>query len=179
MLIKQALGEGSTPWEISEGVEFFLRCYNSHMLDHTTLYPGVRETLYQLANGHQPSEVRRVMAVLSNKPVWPTREIIRGLGLKQFFKVIYGGNSFEFKKPDPIGIFAILRDTGAVAASSMMVGDSDVDILTGVNAGVWTCGVTHGFGTLNVKENPPDLIVDSLPELADAILHNTPARKLT
>ncbi len=60
-----------------------------------------------------------------------------------------------------------------------MVGDSDVDILTGVNAGVWTCGVTHGFGTLNVKENPPDLIVDSLPELADAILHNTPARKLT
>src|SRR5580692_9105755 len=61
VLIQRSLGEGATPWEISEGVEFFMQYYNSHMLDHTTLYPGVREALSRLANGN--SAARRVMAV--------------------------------------------------------------------------------------------------------------------
>jgi phosphoglycolate phosphatase len=166
-LIAQALGEGMAPSEVERGLQFFLAYYSEHKLDSTTVYPGTREALKKLANGTK--DPPRMMAVLSNKPVRASREILDGLGLLSLFRVVYGGNSFEFKKPDPIGLFKILEESGVPNSAAMMVGDSDVDIMTGLNAGVWTCGVTHGFGTLNLKENPPDLVVDSLPELADLL----------
>jgi phosphoglycolate phosphatase-like HAD superfamily hydrolase len=53
--------------------------------------------------------------------------------------------------------------------AAMIVGDSDVDIQTGVGAGVWTCGVTYGFGNLQISAYSPDLVIHSLPELAVAL----------
>jgi phosphoglycolate phosphatase len=46
-----------------------------------------------------------------------------------------------------------------------MVGDSDTDVLTGRNAGVWTCGVTYGFGAHTLQKVSPDLVIDDLREL--------------
>ncbi|MBI2815742.1 MAG: HAD-IA family hydrolase [Acidobacteria bacterium] len=166
-LIAKALGPQATEREIEQGLDYFLSYYREHKLDNTTLYPGVRETLAKLANGTHSLE--RIMAVLSNKPVYPSREILSGLGLSSFFRYIYGGNSFDTKKPDPLGLNYILEQAGVEPSAAMMVGDSDVDILTGINAGAWTCAVTHGFGTLSLETIPPDLVVDSLPELADAL----------
>jgi len=166
-LISQALGEGIPTLEVARGLEYFLDYYNQHKLDNTKLYPGTREVLSKLTEGTAPSE--RVLAVLTNKPVRTSRAILEGLGLTVFFRFIYGGNSFENKKPDPVGVNSILEDTGIPRPETMMVGDSDVDIQTGLNAGVWTCGVTYGFGTLSPKINPPDLLVDSLTELAEQL----------
>jgi len=166
-LIAQALGEGISEVEVEQGVDYFLSYYREHKLDHTTLYPGVREALGKLSNG--AASAKRVLAVLTNKPIGPSRAILHGLGVASFFRVVYGGNSFESKKPDPAGLCTILEETGVSASSAMMVGDSDVDIVTGVNAGVWTCAITHGFGALNLETNPPDLVVHSLPELADVL----------
>ncbi len=108
----------------------------------------------------------RTLAVLTNKPVRVSRHILTGLGVVDRFRFIYGGNSFEQKKPDPVGVLSILEDTGLDAAEAMIVGDSQVDVLTGRNAGIWTCGVTYGFQPHSFLENPPDLEVGSLPELA-------------
>jgi phosphoglycolate phosphatase len=155
-LISKALGPGATGREIQEGLEFFMFYYREHKLDNTTLYPGVREALHLLADGRHAA--RRLMAVLSNKPVYPTREIIQGLGLSSLFRYVYGGNSFDTKKPDPLGINYILEQAGVEPSAAMMVGDSDVDILTGINAGAWTCAVTHGFGTLSLETIPPPLV---------------------
>ncbi|MBI1955627.1 MAG: HAD hydrolase-like protein [Acidobacteria bacterium] len=167
VLIQRSLGEGVSPQEVARGLEYFLNYYRAHKLDHTTLYPGVRETLERLANGSHSGE--RLLAVLTNKPVRISREILGELGLISLFRCVYGGNSFETKKPDPAGLCAILQETGVAASVAMIVGDSDVDIQTGAAAGIWTCGVTYGFGKLEMESNPPDLLVHSLAELADLL----------
>ncbi|MBI3933693.1 MAG: HAD hydrolase-like protein [Acidobacteria bacterium] len=166
-LIRKVVGEDASPEEIDRGLEFFLAYYREHKLDHTDLYPGTRETLERLANGRNGSP--RTLAVLTNKPERISRAILAGVGVGEMFRFIYGGNTFETKKPDPYGLRTILENTGADSRAAMIVGDSDVDIQTGINAGVWTCGVTYGFGNLQVELNPPDLVIHSLPELAAAL----------
>jgi phosphoglycolate phosphatase len=156
-LIARALGGGATEEECGRGLEFFIQYYSIHKLDNTSLYPGVRETLDALT--------AMPMAVLTNKPVGASRGILQGLGLAETFQIIYGGNSFERKKPDPMGVEIILREFGAAPSQVMFVGDSEIDVLTARNAGTWICGVTYGFGSHRLAEFPPDLLVDNLTEL--------------
>jgi phosphoglycolate phosphatase len=158
MLVRRALGESVTDAECERGLEYFLAYYREHMLDNTVTYPGVREGLEQLKG--------KGMAVLTNKPVRFSEEILKGLGLSQYFRNIYGGNSFERKKPDPMGVEVLLRDLEASPSDAMMVGDSDVDIRTARNAGIWACGVTYGLGAEGLRAHPPDLMLDSLAELS-------------
>jgi phosphoglycolate phosphatase len=83
---------------------------------------------------------------------------------------VYGGNSFEFKKPNPIGIEVLMRDTATDRARTMMVGDSSVDVQTARNAGVQCCGVTYGFQPETLSDPAPDLLVDRMEQLADWVL---------
>jgi phosphoglycolate phosphatase len=134
------------------------------MLDNTRLYPGVREALDRLLAGETK------MAVLTNKPVRISRMIVAGLGLEKHFFQVYGGNSFEQKKPDPVGIEALLGESGAARERTIMVGDSYVDIRTARNARVRACGVLYGFQPETFVEEPPDLVVGNMVELADYVL---------
>jgi phosphoglycolate phosphatase len=156
LLIKRALGENGTEEEIEKGIVHFLDYYREHMLDNTLPYPGVRECLDALRG--------REMAVLTNKPVKFSQAIIAGLNMSQYFRYVYGGNSFEKKKPDPIGLYRLLRDFGIAPQELMMVGDSDVDIQTARNAGTLACGLTYGLGKMQ-PEFPPDLLLDNLADL--------------
>jgi phosphoglycolate phosphatase len=164
VLIQRALGPEAAPEKVSEALAFFLEYYRAHQLDNTALYPGVREALNRLkAYGAK-------LAVLTNKPVRISHEIMEGLGLGSHFESIYGGNSFEFKKPHPIGIDTLVHATGAPRERTVMVGDSGVDIRTARNAGVVACGVTYGFQPETFIEYPPDFTVDEMGELADRII---------
>jgi phosphoglycolate phosphatase len=164
MLVRRALGEGASDAEVASGLDYFLSYYRAHMLDNTVAYPGVRESLAALA-GHSTEGAAYAMAVLTNKPVVFSRAILDGLGLGQYFRFVYGGNSFERKKPDPMGVEVLLRDLDAAPDEAMMIGDSDVDIRTARNAGIFACGVSYGFGLEGLRAHPPDLMVDSLAEL--------------
>jgi phosphoglycolate phosphatase len=82
---------------------------------------------------------------------------------------VYGGNSFERKKPDPIGVEVLRRDLQVAQPETMMVGDSDVDVRTARNSGIWACGVSYGLGAEGMRATPPDLMVDSLVELHDRL----------
>jgi phosphoglycolate phosphatase len=127
------------------------------MLDNTAPYPGVAEALEKL-RGHK-------MAVLTNKPVKFSQEMLTRLGFAPYFAYIYGGNSFSQKKPDPVGLRKLMEDLQMSTSETLMVGDSDTDVLTGRNAGVWTCGVSYGFGADTLEEVRPDLVIDDLREL--------------
>jgi phosphoglycolate phosphatase len=157
LLVRRALGTGVTDEEADKGLTYFLAYYREHMLDNTVPYPGVREGL-ALLEGHS-------MAVLTNKPVKFSQWILDGLGLARYFRYVYGGNSFEKKKPDPIGVEVLLRDLEAGPREAMMIGDSDVDVRTARNSGIWSCGVSYGLGTDGLRVHPPDLMLDSLVEL--------------
>ncbi|MGA9503707.1 MAG: HAD-IA family hydrolase [Terriglobales bacterium] len=151
-------------------LEYFLGYYRLHKLDHTTVYAGIPEALASMAqptNGGPANAPRRQMAILSNKPVNPSRDIVQALGLGGFFVRIYGGNSFATKKPDPLGMRTILRETGVAADEALMIGDSSIDVLTGRNAGMWTCGVEYGFAPNTLEDVPPDVLVESPRDLAD------------
>jgi phosphoglycolate phosphatase len=158
-LIRRALGEGATDREIEQGIAHFLAYYRAHMLDNTVTYPGVREGLELLRDRNHP------MAVLTNKPVRFSEAILHGLGLSQYFQRLYGGNSFATKKPDPEGVNILLGELAVAPREAMIVGDSGVDVRTARNAGTWACGVTYGLGTAGLRDDPPDLILDSLIEL--------------
>ncbi len=156
-------------------LEYFLGYYRLHKLDHTTVYDGIPEVLAGLAHaangGGQecPHHTQRLMAVLSNKPVNPSRDIVAAMGLGQYFVRVYGGNSFPTKKPDPLGAETILRETGVSAAEALMIGDSSIDMQTGRNSGMWTCGVTYGFAPHTLQEVTPDVLVDGPRELAEML----------
>lgn len=161
MLVRRALGDPADESFFKQALEFFLSYYREHKLDHTTLYPGVPEALAQMqSNGNE-----RKMAVLTNKPVNPSRAIVEGLGLAKFFFRVYGGNSFETKKPDPLGVKTLLQEAETPPDRALIVGDSSIDVLTGRNAGIATCGVTYGFAPHTLGEIPPDVMVESPEEL--------------
>ena len=163
MLIRRALGPKATEENVQTGLQMFLSYYRAHMLDCTTLYPGVRETLDVLTDCR--------LAVLTNKPVHFSCAMLDGLGIYKHFAAVYGGNSFDQKKPDPVGIYQILSDTKGHRLKTWMIGDSAVDVLTGRNAGVSTCGVTYGYATETFKDVPPDYLIDNFSDL-EALVHD-------
>ncbi|HWB83693.1 MAG TPA: HAD-IA family hydrolase [Bryobacteraceae bacterium] len=163
-LMRRALGPQATESEVEEALEFFLEYYRDHELDNTRLYPGVEESLERL------QAAGKRLAVLTNKPVNMSRAIIQGLGVKERFFQVYGGNSFDFKKPNPIGIETLLKEADVPRTRAMMVGDSTVDIQTARNAQVQSCGVTYGFQPETLTDPAPDLLVDRMQDLADWVL---------
>jgi phosphoglycolate phosphatase len=165
MLVRRALGDPSDEGFFRRALEYFLAYYRLHKLDHTVVYRGIPEALARIAAPHDGRQ--RLMAVLSNKPVNPSRDIVQALGLGEYFVRIYGGNSFPTKKPDPQGVRTILEETGVGAAEAVMIGDSAIDVLTGRNAGLWTCGVTYGFAPHTLEDVKPDVVVESAAGLGE------------
>jgi phosphoglycolate phosphatase len=164
-LVARALGGTATEEELNHALKFFLGYYEEHKMDNTCAYPGVPETLAQL--NHIP------MAVLTNKPVRISVRILNSLGLAKYFRVIYGGNSFESKKPDPFGANKILQELGVAAREALLVGDSEVDIQTARNAGTQAAAVNYGFGVHDRTAHPADIYLERFADLADLVRNHT------
>lgn len=164
VLIRRALGPEAPDTAIHEALEFFLEHYREHKLDFTKLYPGVQEGLARL------HEAGKRLAVLTNKPLDASRGIVKGLGVSGYFFQVYGGNSFDFKKPNPIGVQTLMAESGVGSDRTLMVGDSAVDVSTARNAGVRVCGVTYGFAPETLRDAPPDVVVSSFEEFANWVL---------
>jgi phosphoglycolate phosphatase len=156
-LMQRALGDQATAADLEKAVELFMSYYRLHMLDNTVPYPGVCEALDALAG--------RNKAVLTNKPEGFSRALLAGLGMADYFSFIYGGNSFAQKKPDPVGVMKLMDDMGFSKEQTMMVGDSDTDVLTARNAGVKVCGVSYGLGSNTLASTPPDAMIGDLRDL--------------
>lgn len=167
MLVRRALGDPDDAELVNRSLRYFLDYYREHKLDTTYAYPGVLESLHALSATN--SKERRPMAVLTNKPVGPAKAICDALGMGSYFFRIYGGDSFSVKKPDPHGLEALMHEANATPEETVMIGDSDVDVLTARNAGVWVIGCKFGLSPHTLETAPPDLLVDSAFEWTQAL----------
>lgn len=137
---------------LERGVEIYRAYYAAHLVDRSRLYPGALAVLTHFSARRQ--------AVITNKPDVFSRDILRALGIEEFFCQIVGGDSGYPKKPDPASIRAVMEASGALPAETLFIGDSPIDIETGRNAGVLTVGVTHGFSDEDeLRRATPDEIV--------------------
>jgi phosphoglycolate phosphatase len=169
MLVRRALGDPEGDAHdaefVGQALDFFLDHYRIHKLDFTYVYEGVVAALEAIRGAHP----RTLMAVLTNKPVHPSRDICAHFGLDRFFFQNYGGNSFHTKKPDPTGLLALMAEASALgclesadppiaAAETVMIGDSDVDILTARNCGALAIGCTFGLAPHSLDGVAPDAL---------------------
>jgi phosphoglycolate phosphatase len=166
-LVSRSLGEPADAAFLDSALAYFLDYYREHKLDQTYVYPGVFASLDSLR--FEPGGATRSMAVLTNKPIGPSQAICDALGLSPYFFRIYGGNSFVTKKPDPEGLLALLKEAGVSAQETLMIGDSNVDIRTARNAGVWSMGCTYGLAPQTLVTEPPDCVVDSPADWPQAL----------
>ena len=164
MLVHRALEAtgGSNEKLLATAMPFFLAYYREHKLDFTFVYPGVLAELRHI-RAAAPS---LPMAVLTNKPVAPSRAICDGLGLSPFFFQIYGGNSFETKKPDPLGMRTLMHEASALLGRAVelqrtvLIGDSHVDVETARAAGTLCLGCSYGLDPERLRAAKPDVMVD-------------------
>jgi phosphoglycolate phosphatase len=140
---------------VAEALVPYRAHYEAHCTDHARLYPGMKEWLDCLASRG------KLTAVLTNKPEGATRTLLSALGVADSFAVIAGPEAYGALKPDPAGLRAIMAKLGVPNELTAMVGDSSVDIETGRNAGVLTCGITGGLGDeAALRASGPDIIIE-------------------
>ncbi len=132
--------------------------YLKRCLRHTRLFPGVRATL---------TRVRGLrLAVATNKPRNSTERILRGLHVRNRFRVVLGGDDVKLRKPHPEIFLKALRRLRVRPRETLVVGDSEFDIEAGRRAGCQTCAVTWGFGSRReLARLNPDFTISSFPAL--------------
>ena len=165
MLVRRALGDPAHDELVTDAVTYFLNYYRVHKLDHTYVYDGVLPALAAIAQTLPQAK----LAVLTNKPVRPSQTICEALHLSPYFFQIYGGNSFDTKKPDPHGLLTLMQQAGAAPGETIMVGDSDVDVLTARNADAFVIGCRFGLAPHSLVDAPPDCLVDTPAEWLGAL----------
>jgi len=138
LLVQRALNAARLPPAV-EALARFLEIYDARLLNHTVLYPGILEAVDAArAAGH--------VAVLTNKPRHHTLRLLEGLGVRHLFADVVGGDGEHPRKPNPRGLLALMQTAGAEPPSTLMVGDSFVDLETAHNGGAPCCLVSWGFG---------------------------------
>jgi phosphoglycolate phosphatase len=138
--------------------------YQAHYLDingrHSDVYPGVVEGLRQLAGRGLK------LACLTNKPTAFARPLLAAKGLDGFFSVVFGGDAFERKKPDPLPLKRTCEALGSAPARTLMVGDSSNDARAARAAGCPVVLVSYGYNHGEpVAAAAPDAVIGRLDEL--------------
>ena len=138
-LVRRLLTAAALDVPLDDALARFLALYDNRLLATTVPYDGMPALLDGLK-----SHAR--LAVLTNKPLVPSERILRGLGLREFFDDVIGGDSDFGRKPNPDGLFALMDRAAASAAETLMVGDSVTDLRTARAAGTPVCVARYGFG---------------------------------
>jgi len=148
---------------IAEAARMYSEYYQPRSLRTTTLFPGVRETLEVLKRRGKR------FAVASTKRGVGIRRATDHFGITGYFVQLQGSDGIPFK-PDPAIINKILAEQGWRREETVMVGDTDKDVLVGKNAGVATCAVAYGSLTYEeLEEHSPDFIIRSFSELMGVV----------
>ncbi len=143
-----------------KALEYFREFYFQNPVIYSKLYPGTEEVLKFL------KDRSKNIAVVTNKYEDISRKILSSLGVLDLIDIVVGADTTKEKKPSPIPIYHVLEKLNIDKRSSIIIGDSETDILTGKNALIYTCLVLHGYGNKELaKSLNPDFIADSLGEI--------------
>ncbi len=130
-------------------------------------YPGVLDTLEQL---HRAG---KTLAIVTNKPYRFVPAILAAAGLSDYFSLVLGGDSLAQKKPDPAPLLHVCRELNIEPACSLMIGDSENDVLAAKAAGMAVVGLTYGYNYgRDIAESHPDWVMSDIRELLDLLLKN-------
>ena len=168
-LVARSLVRAGVALPPEEALPLFLEEYERRLTEHTRFYPGVEDTLDRLS--------AHPLAVLTNKPGGLSRRILDALGAQRRFFRVYGGDDLPSRKPDPDGLLRLMAEALATPRTTVMVGDSSIDVRTGRAAGARTIGVRYGFDPESLISEPPDALLDTLQELP-AFMESLPATVL-
>ena len=145
LLVKRALNAAGLRPKMSDVLERFLEIYRRRLLDTTVAYPGIEDVL-------RTTSRRARMAVLTNKPLAPSMQILDALGLSVYFESVVGGDGPHGRKPDPTGLRALAHDDRDV----ILVGDSPIDWATARAAGCAFAWARYGFSAARFEDAPPE-----------------------
>lgn len=138
----------------------YLSAYRALNGQHSTVFPGVVEALQALRARALP------LACLTNKPLHDARELLDLKGLSGYFEHIFGGDSFERKKPDPLPLLRTCEALQVAPRHTLMVGDSINDAAAARGSGCAIALVSYGYNHGRpVREIEADFYVDGLGEL--------------
>ena len=138
VLVKRALTAAGL--EVDDAsVPRFLEMYDERLLETTTPYPGIIDALDALTT-------LGPIAVLTNKPLAPTRRLLDELGLARFVAATLGGDGAFPRKPDPASLRHLTQRFDAHPRQTVMIGDSWIDYSTARSAGTLVCLARYGFG---------------------------------
>jgi phosphoglycolate phosphatase len=154
-LIEKILGDGKSKIE-DEVIKRFLEYYSEHLVDYSSIYPHVRETLEKLDSYKK--------AVISNKREYLSTKLLEKLDLLKYFDLIIGSDTVAERKPSPVPVIYVFTRLGVTPYESMIVGDSNYDIEAGRKAGVKTVAVTYGYRERQYLMNA-DYMIDSMVDL--------------
>ena len=163
-----ASGALALSWPREQVGELALQRYQHHYLfingQHSDVYPGVLESLQHLQAAGLP------LACLTNKPLAFAQALLELKGLAGFFSQVFGGDSFERKKPDPLPLLKTCEALGTPPAQTLMVGDSQNDAQAARAAGCPVALVTYGYNHGQpIAQAPHDALLGSLAELSGLI----------
>ena len=159
-----AFNNADAPDNFSLACKIYDRAYENNFMHLTKVFDGVLEQLIKL----KQSGIK--IAVLSNKPHNVTEYVIEKTFGKDFFDYVQGQLDAVPMKPDPKGFLEIAKKFGVSCSECVMIGDTNVDMLTGVNAGAHTLGVLWGFrDRAELVDNGAQAIISHPEELAEAI----------
>jgi len=137
-------------------IKRFLDYYSEHLVDFSTLYPYVRETLEKL-NDYKK-------AVISNKREYLSTRLLDKLDLLKYFDLVVGSDTTSERKPSAIPVIYVFTKLGVNPDESIIVGDSNYDIEAGKKAGLKTVAVTYGYRERQYLIDA-DYIIDSMKDL--------------
>ncbi|MBI1761234.1 MAG: phosphoglycolate phosphatase [Acidobacteria bacterium] len=149
--------------EVEHALKIYQRHYHAHLLDQTKLYPEVTETLASL--NALPK------AIVTNKPFAFTQPLLDGLGIAQYFRVVFGGDSLPERKPSPLMLLEAARHCEVEPAECLMIGDSWIDVEAGRKAGMKTAGYVSGFrGRTELEAAGANYLIERFSEITALVL---------
>jgi phosphoglycolate phosphatase/pyrophosphatase PpaX len=151
-----------------EDMEHFINIYKSNyfnFIDESDLYEGTTEILEHL---HRE---KILISLLTTKAQDQSEKILDHFKLTKYFHYIMGRRPYINHKPSPEPLVLICKELMTSPANTIMVGDTELDILCGKNAKAKTCAVTYGYRTKeSLIELSPDYLIDNLSEITGIIL---------
>ena len=144
--------------------KLYNKLYNADVTRKTVIFDGLKDVLDRLkADGYR-------FVIVSNKPDFAAKTVANALYGEGYFDRVVGQKEGSALKPDPGEVFAVMKELDASVQNCVYVGDTDTDMKTGKNAGLYTIGVLWGFrGRDELEANGADAIVATPEELYQTI----------